>query len=154
MLLLRQDESVPLEVQPQLFGSLSLITWCQVLFYTQYVSCPLFHPFCPCRNRWTLICLACSKFSMRLVVSWGIFVGLILGGSEALLVLTIRVCTVAFSPDYNITLPLTFLPLFNSLPKTMTAYIGPVRCSAFSPRYCLLWGSSQPIGNYGVLKEG
>ncbi|KAJ5536651.1 hypothetical protein N7513_009837 [Penicillium frequentans] len=61
--LILQQVNIPLQVQPQIFGFFSLVSWCQVLYYNH-------------RLKATLLCLGCSA---------------LFGGLEALLILTLRI---------------------------------------------------------------
>lgn len=36
--LILQQVNLPLQIQPQLFGVFSLVSWGQILYYNQYVS--------------------------------------------------------------------------------------------------------------------
>ncbi|KAJ6110253.1 hypothetical protein N7486_002488 [Penicillium sp. IBT 16267x] len=61
--LILQQVNIPLQIQPQIFGFFSLVSWCQVLYYNH-------------RLKATLICLGCTT---------------LFGGLEALLILTLRI---------------------------------------------------------------
>ncbi|KAJ5759916.1 hypothetical protein N7520_007072 [Penicillium odoratum] len=64
--LILQKVNIPLQIQPQIFGFFSLVSWCQVLYYNHNYS----------RLKASLVCLGCSA---------------LFGGIEALLILTLRI---------------------------------------------------------------
>ncbi|KAJ5948885.1 hypothetical protein N7454_002192, partial [Penicillium verhagenii] len=64
--LILQDVNIPLQIQPQIFGFFSLVSWCQVLHYNNNFSA----------LKASLICLSCAT---------------LFGGIEALLILTLRI---------------------------------------------------------------
>ncbi|KAJ5723816.1 hypothetical protein N7488_001851 [Penicillium malachiteum] len=61
-----QEVNIPLQIQPQIFGFFSLVSWCQILYYNHNYSL----------MKTTLICLGTSA---------------LFGGLEALLILTLRI---------------------------------------------------------------
>ena len=81
-----QKVNLPLQVQPQIFGTFSAIIWAQILHYGQYVPSLVGYRAWKCSDndnsgytsmKATVICCALL---------------LLLGGLEALLILTLRVC--------------------------------------------------------------
>ncbi|KAJ5647396.1 hypothetical protein N7490_003768, partial [Penicillium lividum] len=64
--LILQKVNIPLQIQPQIFGFFSLVSWGQVLYYNHNYS----------RLKASLVCLGCSA---------------LFGGIEALLILTLRI---------------------------------------------------------------
>ncbi|KAJ5609594.1 hypothetical protein N7528_010161, partial [Penicillium herquei] len=61
-----QEVNIPIQIQPQIFGFFSLVSWCQILYYNHNYS----------QMKTTLICLGTSA---------------LFGGLEALLILTLRI---------------------------------------------------------------
>ncbi|KAJ5709111.1 hypothetical protein N7493_010445, partial [Penicillium malachiteum] len=61
-----QEVNIPLQIQPQIFGFFSLVSWCQILYYNHNYG----------QIKTTLICLGTSA---------------LFGGLEALLILTLRI---------------------------------------------------------------
>ncbi|KAJ5149253.1 PQ loop repeat protein [Penicillium atrosanguineum] len=74
--LVLQKVSIPLQIQPQMFGFFSLVNWGQILYYNQSVFYLLFE---------TLVLWLTLQRSSALVVFC------CLGGVEALLILTLRI---------------------------------------------------------------
>ncbi|KAJ5665538.1 PQ loop repeat protein, partial [Penicillium maclennaniae] len=64
--LILQEVSIPLQIQPQMFGFFSLVNWGQILYYNHNYS----------RLKATIVCSGCV---------------LLFGGIEALLILTLRI---------------------------------------------------------------
>lgn len=63
-----QDVAIPLQVQPQIFAALSVITWCQCLHYGE-------------------------KYSKLKAILVGLGTSALMGGVELFEVLALRVCT-------------------------------------------------------------
>lgn len=85
--LILQKVNLPLQIQPQIFGFFSLISWSQVLYYGQYVlsSSYLVLGFMLKIHRY-------SNYSALKATAVCLGTAVLFGGLEALLILTLRVC--------------------------------------------------------------
>lgn len=91
-----QNFNIPIQVQPQCFGVLSIVAWVQILMYSQYVA-PHTSPThqAPMARRDYIadaqVFLTNSNWATWKATALGIVVTLAFAGIEAVLILTLRV---------------------------------------------------------------
>ncbi|KKZ63678.1 hypothetical protein EMCG_01985 [[Emmonsia] crescens] len=97
--LILQQVNIPLQIQPQMFGSLCTICWAQILYYSH-------------------------GYSLKKAISAGVLAALLMGGCEALFILTLRI-------PYN--KGITWPALFFGIIATVLVAVGLI------PPYFELW---------------
>jgi hypothetical protein len=118
-----QNFNIPIQVQPQVFGTFCLISWAQTLIYhEQVISC---HKVSS--RQLTIV----SKWPVWKATSLGVVIWLVLGGAEAALILTLKVT--ALPHRCSRTQSLTTKPLYDrgiSFPMIIVGVIASILLAA------------------------
>ena len=98
-----QNFNIPIQVQPQVFGTFCLISWGQTLIYHEQVI--------PCHQITLRQLTSVSHWPVWKATSVGIVIWLVMGGAEAALILTLKVA--ALLHRYSGNWSLTRKPLYD-----------------------------------------